>query len=41
MEVADRMIVMRRGRKVADIPREEADVELLVKHIVGATESQF
>lgn len=41
MEVADRMIVMRRGRKVADIPSAEADVEILVKHIVGATESQF
>lgn len=39
MEVADRMVVMRRGRLVANIPREQADVELLVKHIVGASEA--
>jgi ABC-type sugar transport system ATPase subunit len=38
MEVADRMVVMRRGKLVANIPRAQADVELLVKHIVGATE---
>ncbi|MCC7450908.1 MAG: sugar ABC transporter ATP-binding protein [Anaerolineae bacterium] len=35
LEVADRMIVMRRGRQVADVPRSEASVELLVRHIVG------
>lgn len=38
MEVADRMIVMLRGRMVADVPREEATVELLVKYIVGGAE---
>lgn len=35
MEVADRMVVMLRGKMVADVPRSEASVELLVKHIVG------
>ncbi len=35
MEVADRMVVLRRGRKVAEVPRSEATVDLLVKHIVG------
>lgn len=38
MEVADRMIVMLRGRMVADVPRKEATVELLVKYIVGGAE---
>jgi ABC-type sugar transport system ATPase subunit len=38
MEVADRMVVLRRGRKVANVPRSEATVDLLVKHIVGGTE---
>ncbi|NDJ62780.1 MAG: sugar ABC transporter ATP-binding protein [Chloroflexi bacterium] len=38
MEVADRMIVMRRGKLVANLPRAEATVDLLVKHIIGATE---
>lgn len=36
MEVADRIVVLLRGRKVADIPREEATVELVVKYIMGA-----
>jgi ABC-type sugar transport system ATPase subunit len=39
LEVADRMVVMRRGRVVANLPRSEADAEVLVKHIVGATEA--
>lgn len=38
MEVADRMVVMRRGRVVANLPRAEATVDLIVKHIVGAGE---
>lgn len=38
MEVADRMVVMLRGKLVANIPREEATVDLLVKYIMGAGE---
>lgn len=38
MEVADRMVVLRRGRKVAEVPRSEATVEILVTHIVGGSE---
>jgi ABC-type sugar transport system ATPase subunit len=38
MEVADRMIVLRRGRKVAEVPRSAATVEILVTHIVGGSE---
>jgi ABC-type sugar transport system ATPase subunit len=38
MEVADRMVVMLRGRAVADVPRAQATVDLLVKHIIGAGE---
>lgn len=38
MEVADRMVVMRRGKMVADVPRAEATVDLIVKHIIGASE---
>ncbi|NWG16789.1 MAG: sugar ABC transporter ATP-binding protein [Chloroflexi bacterium] len=38
LEVADRMVVMRRGRVVANLPRSQADAEILVKHIVGAAE---
>lgn len=37
MEVADRMVVLRRGRVVAGVSRSEATVDLLVKHIVGGT----
>ena len=36
MEVADRMIVMLRGQRVADIAREDATVEKIVKYIIGA-----
>jgi len=39
LEVADRMVVLRRGRKVANVPAAEADAEVLVKHIVGAGEA--
>ena len=39
MAVADRMVVMRRGKIVANIPRAEASEELIVKHIVGAAEN--
>jgi ABC-type sugar transport system ATPase subunit len=38
MEVADRCVVMRRGRVVANLPKGQYDVEVLVKHIVGAGE---
>lgn len=38
MAVADRMVVMRRGRVVANIPRKDSTEELIVKHIVGASE---
>lgn len=36
MEVADRMVVLLRGRKVANIAREEATVDLIVKYIMGS-----
>lgn len=36
MEVADRIVVLLRGRKVADMPREEATVDLVVKYIMGS-----
>jgi ABC-type sugar transport system ATPase subunit len=35
LEVADRILVMRRGKLVAEVPREEATTEILVWHIVG------
>lgn len=38
MEVADRMLVMLRGRMVGDIRRKDATVDLLVKYIVGGAE---
>ncbi|XWX04062.1 ATP-binding cassette domain-containing protein [Aggregatilineales bacterium SYSU G02658] len=38
MDVADRMVVMLRGRVAANVPRAEATVDLLVKHIIGAGE---
>ena len=41
MEVADRMVVMRRGRVVANMPRSEATVDLIVKHIIGASEVAY
>ncbi len=39
MAVADRMVVMRRGRIVANIQRAEATEELIVKHIVGTADN--
>ncbi len=39
MAVADRMVVMRRGKIVANIPRAEATEELIVKHIVGTADN--
>jgi ABC-type sugar transport system ATPase subunit len=36
MEVADRIVIMRRGRVAANLPRAAADTELIVKYIVGA-----
>ena len=36
MAVADRLVIMRRGQVVANIPRVEASEELVVRHIVGA-----
>jgi ABC-type sugar transport system ATPase subunit len=38
MEVADRIVVMRRGRVVANVMRAESTVDSIVKHIVGASE---
>jgi len=38
MDVADRMVVMRRGRVSVDVPRAQATVDLLVKHIIGVGE---
>jgi len=39
MQVADRIVVMLRGRIAANMPRAEATEELIVKHIIGATEN--
>ena len=39
MAVADRMVVMRRGRIVANITRADATEELIVRHIVGSAEN--
>jgi ABC-type sugar transport system ATPase subunit len=38
MDVADRMVVMRRGKVVANLPRKAATVDLLVKHMVGGAD---
>lgn len=35
-EVADRMVVLLRGRKVANLKREEATTDLVVKYIMGS-----
>ncbi len=34
--VADRMVIMLRGRKVADMPRADATEDLIVKYIMGS-----
>ncbi|MEM9955406.1 MAG: ATP-binding cassette domain-containing protein [Chloroflexota bacterium] len=39
MAVADRIVVMRRGNVAANMPREEATEELIIKHIIGASEN--
>lgn len=38
LEVADRMVIMRRGKVAADLPRSGATVDLIVRHMVGAGE---
>lgn len=38
MEVADRIVVMRRGKVPANMPRTEATVDLIVKHIIGGAD---
>jgi ABC-type sugar transport system ATPase subunit len=38
LEVSDRMLVMLRGKLSANVKRQDATVDLLVKHIVGGTE---
>ncbi len=38
LEVADRCVVMRRGRVAANLPKGHFDAEILVKHIVGVGE---
>lgn len=37
-EVADRMIVMLRGRQIADISKSEATEDLIVKYIMGSSD---
>jgi len=37
MAVADRIVVMRRGKVVANMMRSEATEELIVRHIIGST----
>lgn len=37
MEVADRIVVMRRGKVAANMMRAEATVDLIVKHIIGGS----
>ena len=39
MELCDRVAVLRQGRKTADLPISECDVELLVALITGARAS--
>ena len=41
LDVATRVIVMRQGRKVADMQVEETSVEQLVALITGAREGSF
>jgi ABC-type sugar transport system ATPase subunit len=38
MQVADRIVIMRRGKVAADMLRADATEELIVKHIVGTVE---
>ena len=39
MELCDRVVVLRQGRKTADLPIGECDLELLVALITGARTS--
>jgi simple sugar transport system ATP-binding protein len=39
MAVADRIVIMRRGKVAANMPRAEATEELIVKHMVGTAET--
>jgi simple sugar transport system ATP-binding protein len=39
MAVADRIVIMRRGKVAANMMRAEATEELIVKHIVGSAEN--
>jgi ABC-type sugar transport system ATPase subunit len=41
MEVCDRIVVLNRGRKVADVPKAETDNDQLVGWITGARASMF
>ena len=41
MEVCDRIVVLNRGRKVADVPTRETDNDQLVGWITGARKSMF
>jgi ABC-type sugar transport system ATPase subunit len=37
MAVADRIVVMRRGKIAANLMRSEATEELIVRHMIGST----
>ena len=39
-EVADRIVVLRKGRKVADLVKEEASIDLVVNYMVGKIEEK-
>jgi len=39
MAVADRIVIMRRGNVAANVMRQDATEELIVKHIVGSVEA--
>jgi simple sugar transport system ATP-binding protein len=39
MAVSDRVVVMRRGKVAANMPRAEASEEIIVRHIVGVGEA--
>ena len=39
MAVADRLVIMRRGKVAANIMREDATEEVIVRHIVGSVEN--
>jgi ABC-type sugar transport system ATPase subunit len=39
MQVADRIVIMRRGKVAANMPREGATEEIIVRHMVGTAEA--